>query len=107
LRTTGGPCGAALAGVDLGEAVRLMDFVPDRLQNPFLEGPLPGVDKGTWMVFEQPIPAITNAHFETARPLYRCDSDVWNNCSCLTWHADWLRYLERHFPLLRGWTAWH
>jgi hypothetical protein len=61
----------ALAAVDLKDAARLMDFVPYRLQIPFLEPQLRGVDKGAWMVFEKAMPAIANAHFETVRPLYR------------------------------------
>ncbi|NCA72133.1 MAG: hypothetical protein EOM91_19065 [Sphingobacteriia bacterium] len=98
---------AALAGADLKDAARLMDFVPYRLQIPFLEPQLRGVDKGAWMVFERAMPAIVNAHFATARPLYRYDSDAWKDCSSLTWHPDWVAYLERHFPIIQGWAAWH
>lgn len=98
---------AALAGADLKDAARLMDFVPYRLQIPFLEPQLRGVDKGAWMVFERAMPAIANAHFATARPLYRYDSDAWKACSSLTWHPDWVAYLERHFPIIQGWAAWH
>ncbi len=97
----------ALASSELGDAARLMDFVPYRLQIPFLEDQLRGVDKGAWMVFEKAMPAITNAHFTTARPLYRYDSDDWRDCASLTWHPDWVAYLERHFPIIQGWAAWH
>ncbi|KAA6182605.1 hypothetical protein F2Q65_17555 [Thiohalocapsa marina] len=98
---------AALGGCDLGEAARLMDFVPYRLQIPFLTEHLQGVDKGAWMVFERAMPAITNAHFATARPLYRYDSDDWKTCASLRWHPDWVAYLERHFSIIHGWAAWH
>jgi hypothetical protein len=97
----------ALARADLKEASRLMDFVPYRLQIPFLEPQLQGVDKGAWMVFERAMPAIVNAHFETVRPLYRYDSDDWKDCGSITWHPDWVRYLERHYPIIHGWAAWH
>ena len=97
----------ALAAADLGDAARLMDFVPYRLQIPFLEARLRGVDKGAWMVFERAMPAITNAHFATDRPLYRYDSDDWKVCSSLSWHPDWVAYLERHLAIIRGWAAWH
>jgi hypothetical protein len=98
---------SALATVDLKDAARLMDFVPYRLQIPFLEPQLRGVDKGAWMVFEKAMPAIANAHFATARPLFRYDSDDWKDCGAITWHPDWVAYLERHFPIIQGWAAWH
>lgn len=98
---------AALGRADLKETARLMDFVPYRLQIPFLESQLTGVDKGAWMVFEKAMPAIANAHFDTVRPLYRYDSDEWNACSGITWHPDWAAYLKRHFQIIHDWAAWN
>lgn len=98
---------AALAASDLKDAARLMDFVPYRLLIPFLEPQLRGVDKGAWMVFENSMPAITNAHFLTARPLYRFDSDDYRRCAGIVMHPDWATYLETHYPIIRGWAAWH
>jgi len=97
----------ALEGSDLRQASRLMEFVPYRLLIPFLEPQLQGVDKGAWMVLERAMPAITNAHFATARPLYRFDSDDYGACSAITWHPDWVDYLEQHFQIIQGWAAWH
>lgn len=97
----------ALRSTDLKAAGRLMEFVPYRLLIPFLDPQLQGVDKGAWMVFERAMPAITNAHFETARPLYRFDSDDYRTCAAVHWHPDWVAYLERHFPIIEGWAAWH
>jgi hypothetical protein len=98
---------AALAASDLKDAARLMDFVPYRLLIPFLEPQLCGIDKGAWMVFENSMPAITNAHFLTARPLYRFDSDDYRRCSGIILHPDWVTYLETHYPIIQGWAAWH
>lgn len=97
----------AIAASELKPALRLMDFVPYRLQIPFLEPQLRGVDKGAWMVFERAMPAIVNAHFTSARPLYRYDSDTWKTCSAIHWHPDWVRYLERHDAIIHGWASWH
>ena len=97
----------ALAGSDLRQAGRLMDFVPYRLLIPFLEPQLRHVDKGAWMVFEHAMPAITNAHFEMMRPLYRFDSDDYSACSAIRWHPDWVQYLEAHHGIIHGWAAWH
>jgi hypothetical protein len=97
----------AIAARDLKPALRLMDFVPYRLQIPFLEPQLRGVDKGAWMIFERAMPAIVNAHFASARPLYRYDSDDWKHCSAIHWHPDWVRYLERHDAIIHGWASWH
>lgn len=97
----------ALAASDLKDAARLMDFVPYRLLIPFLEPQLRGIDKGAWMVFENSMPAITNAHFLTARPLYRFDSDDYRRCSGIILHPDWVTYLETHYPIIQGWAAWH
>jgi hypothetical protein len=96
-----------LQNSDLKDARRLMDFVPYRLLIPFLEPQLKGVDKGAWLVFEQAMPRITNAHFATARPLYRFDSDDYRQCSAIRFHPDWAAYLETHFPIIQGWAAWH
>lgn len=96
-----------IAASDLTHALRLMDFVPYRLQIPFLEPQLRNVDKGAWMVFERAMPRITNRCFETARPLYRYDSDEWKDCTAIHWHPDWVRYLERHFSIIWGWASWH
>lgn len=97
----------AIAGSDLTLARRLMDFVPYRLQIPFLEPQLRHVDKGAWMVFERAMPAIANRAFEIARPLYRYDSDDWKACSAIHWHPEWVRYLERHYPIVHAWASWH
>ncbi len=97
----------ALHVADLKEAERLMDFVPYRLLIPFLESQLQFIDKGAWMVFERAMPAITNAHFEHARPLYRFDSDDYRECTSIQWHPDWGVYLERHFPTIDGWARSH
>ena len=78
----------AITAADLKPALRLMDFVPYRLQIPFLESQLRDVDKGAWMVFERAMPAIANRHFESARPLYRYDSDTWKECSAIHWYPD-------------------
>lgn len=97
----------ALHAADLKDAERLMDFVPYRLLIPFLETQLQFVDKGAWMVFERAMPAITNAHFERARPLYRFDSDDYRECASIRWHPDWAAYLERHFPTIEAWAQNH
>ena len=98
---------AALEAATLKDAGRLMEFVPYRLLAPFLESQLQGVDRGAWMVFERAMPAITNAYFETARPLYRFDSDDYSHCSAIRWHPAWTAYLERHCSIIEGWAAWH
>jgi len=97
----------ALQKSDLKDAKRLMDFVPYRLLIPFLEPQLKGVDKSAWLVFEQAMPKIANAHFATARPLYRFNSDDYRQCARITFHPDWVAYLKDHFPIIQGWAAWH
>ena len=96
-----------IAHCDLKDALRLMDFVPYRLQIPFLEPQLRDIDKGAWMVFERAMPVIVNRHFESARPLFHYDSDDWKHCSAIHWHPDWVRYLERHHMIIHGWASWH
>lgn len=98
---------SALVRTDLKQAYRLMDFVPYRLLIPFLEPQLENVDKASWMVFETAMPAITNKHFSDARPLYRFDSDDYNQCASLTWHPDWIVYIRAHFAIIQGWASWH
>lgn len=98
---------AAFAACDLKDAASLMDFVPYRLLIPFFEPQLRGVDKGAWMVFEKAMPAITNAHFLTARPLYRFDSNDYLHCASIVMHPDWVGYLETHYSIIQGWAAWH
>ncbi|MBK1618437.1 hypothetical protein CKO42_08305 [Lamprobacter modestohalophilus] len=97
----------AIANSDLKSALRLMDFVPYRLQIPFLEPQLRDIDKGAWMTFERAMPAIVNSHFQTVRPLYHYDSDNWKECTAIHWHPDWVRYLEQHQGIIHGWACWH
>lgn len=97
----------ALESRDLKDAQRLMDFVPYRLLIPFLEPQLQGIDKGAWMVFEQAMPAITNAHFTSVRPLYRFNSDDYRCCTQLHIHPDWAAYLHEHYGIIQGWASWH
>ncbi|AHF03509.1 hypothetical protein MARPU_06255 [Marichromatium purpuratum 984] len=97
---------AALEAASLKEAGRLMEFVPYRLLAPFLGPHLQGVDRSAWMVFERAMPAITNAHFETVRPLYRFDSDDYQHCSAIRWHPAWVAYLEQHWSIIKSWAAW-
>lgn len=96
----------ALQKSDLQDAGSLMNYVPYRLLRPFLEPHLSGVDKGSG-IFERAMPRITHAHFATARPLYRFNSDDYGQCASITFHPDWVAYLETHFPIIQGWAAWH
>jgi hypothetical protein len=96
----------ALQKSDLQDAGSLMNYVPYRLLRPFFEPHLNGVDKSSG-IFERAMPRITNAHFATARPLYRFNSDDYGQCASLTFHPDWVAYLETHFPIIHGWAAWH
>jgi hypothetical protein len=96
----------AIGNSDLKDAARLMDYVPYRLLRPFLESKLQGIDKSS-RVFEPIMPALTNANFQTARPLYRFDSDDYRKCAGIIWHPDWAAYLKEHFAIIHGWAAWH
>ncbi|MBK5963366.1 hypothetical protein CCR95_04490 [Thiocystis minor] len=98
---------AALQASDPKDSGRLMDFVPYRLLIPFLEPQLRGVDKAAWTIFEKAMPAIANAHYATARPLYRFDNDDYRHCSGILWHPDWVAYLKEHYAIVHGWAAWH
>jgi hypothetical protein len=97
----------SISNAALGDAERLMEFVPFRLLIPFLENELNDVDKGQWMVFELAMPRITNRHFDSKNPLYRFDSDNYRECRNIFFNEKWAKYLERHFSIVYSWVSWH
>ncbi|MCG5531641.1 hypothetical protein LRD18_12410 [Halorhodospira halochloris] len=98
-----------LAGTDLKEAHRLMEFVPYRLITPFLDEPLKeaGIRKGPWMELERGLPRVANANFDKYRPLYRFDADSDRDCTAIIWHPEWAAYFQQHYALTHAWAAWH
>lgn len=97
----------AISNTELGDAERLMEFVPFRLLKPFLENELREVDKGQWMVFELAMPRITNHNFCSKNPLYRFDSDNYKECRNILFNEKWAKYLEQHFSIVYSWVSWH
>ncbi|MGZ4161124.1 MAG: HNH endonuclease domain-containing protein, partial [Neobacillus sp.] len=97
----------AISDAELGDAERLMKFVPFRLLIPFLEDELKDVDKGKWMVFELAMPRITNHYFDSKNPLYRFDSDSYRECRNILFNEKWAKYLEQHFSIVYSWASWH
>jgi hypothetical protein len=99
----------AISSQDLREVLGLLRrYVPFRLIIPFLEEELKlrGVDRGKGNRLDVAMPAIANEFFEARKPLYRFDSDSYNDCSAIMIHPDWAQYLEQHYPIVRGWVSW-
>jgi hypothetical protein len=97
----------AISSAELGDAERLMEFVPFRLLIPFLEEELKNIDKGKWMVFELAMPSITNQHFDSKNPLYKFDSDNYKECRGIFFNERWAEYLKLHFSIIYNWASWH
>lgn len=97
----------AITSTDLSQAVRLMEFVPYRLLSPFMEEELKNINKAAWGIFENAMPAITNRHFNSKNPLYRFDSDNYNECQNIFFNPLWADYFKRHFTIIYGWASWH
>lgn len=96
-----------ISTAELGDANRLMEFVPYRLLIPFLEEELKNVDKGKWMVFELAMPHITNRNFDIKNPLYKFDSDNYKECKNIYFNPKWAEYIKLHFSIICGWASWH
>lgn len=98
-----------ISNKDLDETIRsLLRYVPFRLLVPFLENELkkvPNRTKGNNL--DRAIPGIAAAVFDELKPLYRFNSDSYNECSSLILHPDWITYLERHYSIVRGWASWN
>lgn len=97
----------AISSTNLGDANRLMDFVPYRLISSFLEDELRNVDKGKWMVFESKMPAITNHYFNIKNPLYKFDSDSYKECKHIYFNKLWVQYLKDNFSIIHAWASWN
>ncbi len=79
-------------------------YVPFRLLTVFFRDQLVGVDSNHEV--DQRIPALASELFNTQKPLYRFDSEVYRDCTSLLIHPDWAAYIKTHYMILRGWAAW-
>ncbi len=97
----------AISLAELGNANRLMEYVPYRLLVPFLETEMCNVDKGKWMVLESALPSIANSNFKIKHPLYKFDSDNYKDCKNIYFNSLWCEYIKEHYSIIYGWTSWN
>ncbi|MBM0742715.1 hypothetical protein JOY44_14050 [Phormidium sp. CLA17] len=97
----------AIASQNLKDVIsHLKKYVPFRLIIPFLEQELEGVNRGKGNELDVAMPAIAEKHFESKKPLYRFDSNKYNECQSIIIHQEWSSYIEKHYALVRGWASW-
>ncbi len=97
----------AIASQNLKDIIsHLKKYVPFRLIIPFLEQELEGVNRGKGNELDVAMPAIAEKHFESKKPLYRFDSNKYNECQSIIIHQEWSSYIEKHYALVRGWASW-
>lgn len=97
----------AISSAELGNANRLMEFVPYRLLVPFLDNEMRNVDKGKWMVLELALPAVANNNFIIKHPLYKFDSDSYKDCKNIYFNSLWGEYIKEHYTIIKGWVSWN
>lgn len=86
---------------------KLKRYVPFRLIVPFFENELQGVtNKNKGNNLDLAVPRAAESYFSDRKPLYRFDSDKYSACSAIIFHPSWAAYLEKHYLIVRGWTAW-
>lgn len=97
----------AIVSQNLNDVINhLKKYVPFRLIIPFLEQELEGVNRGRGNELDVAMPAIAERNFESKKPLYCFDSDKYSKCQSIIVHPDWASYIEKHYPIVRGWAAW-
>ena len=84
----------------------LRRYVPFRLIAPFLETELQGVSRSKGNQLDKAVPAAADMHFDSRKPLYRFNSITYKDCHSIVVHPDWANYLEKHYAIIRGWSAW-
>lgn len=83
----------------------LMRYVPYLLIRPFFER-IFGLELKKLKHPELRIPALSRIGFETCKPLYRFDSELYKDCKSITLHPKWVAYIQTHYPIIRGWVSW-
>ncbi len=83
-------------------------YVPFRLICPFLEAELTTerVNRGRGNELELAMPTIAAKYFNTRQPLYRFDAQDYSKCQSIIVHNSWAAYIEKHYPIVRGWASW-
>ena len=84
----------------------LRRYVPFRLIAPFLKSELQGVSHSEGNQVDKAVPAVADMHFDSRKPFYRFDSIAHKDCHSIIVHPDWANYLEKHYAIVRGWSAW-
>lgn len=99
---------ATIESQDIESVVqRLKRFVPFRLITPFFEQELkniPARNKGSNLDYV--VPRVAEENFGERKPLYRFDSNQYSNCQSIIFHPAWAVYIQNHYEIVRGWTAW-
>lgn len=97
----------AISSQNLKDVItHLQKYVPYRLIIPFVENALGEVNRGRGDDLERAMPAIADRCFESHKPLYKFDATQLKDCQGIIIHSDWANYLEQHYAIIRGWTAW-
>jgi hypothetical protein len=84
----------------------LKRYVPFRLIIPFLVEELTSVSRAKGNELELAMPTIADQYFQIRKPIYRFDSTRYSDCKALYVHPDWAVYLQKHYVIIRGWSAW-
>jgi hypothetical protein len=84
----------------------LKRYVPFRLIIPFLVEELTSVSRAKGNELELAMPTIADQYFQIRKPIYRFDSTRYSDCKALYVHPDWAAYLQKHYVIIRGWSAW-
>ncbi len=90
----------------------LMRYVPFRLIAPFLSQQLKaykGNNKSATRnddLENAVIMALAEQHFDTAKPLYKLDSDSPTSCKSIYLCSEWVAYIKINYSIIRGWVSW-
>ena len=83
----------------------LMRYVPYLIIRPFFERKF-GLELKKLKHPELRIPALSRIGFETCKPLYCFDSELYKDCNSIILHPNWVAYLQTHYPIIRSWVSW-
>ncbi|MBE9011876.1 helix-turn-helix domain-containing protein [Pseudanabaenaceae cyanobacterium LEGE 13415] len=90
----------------------LMRYVPFRLIAPFLSQQLKAYKSNNRSATRNDdlenavIVALAEQHFDTAKPLYKLDSDSPTSCKSIYLCPEWVAYIRVNYSIVKGWVAW-
>ena len=91
--------------LDEPDMTELMRYVPYLMIRPFFERKF-GSELKKLKHPELRIPALSRMSFETCKPLYCFNSELYKDCSSIVLHPKWVAYIQTHYTIIRGWVSW-